>query len=850
MAEHVGPGTEAEVDHGEVAWLAADLLDAPMALVTLQEEASDGGCGMLPKARVGLGPEDAAHAFPFHAAASAGALVVPDAAADARFAACPLVSGPPRVRFCAGVPLIGCGGKPLGALLVLDPEPRVGLRDGQAARLEFLARTAVQRMEFARLHAVAVASSQIAASTSDAFVGANAKGVITFWNRAAEALFGYAREEAVGRPLDLIVPERFRSAHNGGFARFVAGGAPRLVGKTVDVPARHRSGREIEIGLSLAAWRQGARMAVGATIRDVTERKRAEAELRRTRAFADTVVESVPAALFVKDAADLRYVLLNKAGEAMLGVPREAVLGKSARDLFPPDKARGFEEADRGVLRTGAAHVAEEVVETPGRGSRLLLTTKVAIPGDDGRPAYLLGFSEDITERREVEARIAHMAGHDALTGLPNRTLLRERLGRAIAAGATPGGGMTAVLCLDLDRFKEVNDTLGHPVGDALLQSAAGRLRGCARRKDIVARLGGDEFAVVLVAPSGTPAGAAGFAGRAVQALAEPFQIEGHQLLVGASIGIAVAPADGTDPDTLLRRADMALHRAKAEGRATWRFFEPALDAQLQERRVLEADLRRAMQEGRFELHYQPLFRTPSGRISGVEALLRWRRPDGGLVSPADFVPIAEETGLIVPIGDWALRTACAEVARWPSADSLSIAVNLSPAQFRRGDLVGSVRAALEASGLPPRRLELEITETILLEDDQATLATLRRLRALGVRVAMDDFGTGYSSLGYLQRFPFDKIKIDKVFVQEMVRSPNSMAIVRAVASLGATLGVTITAEGVETPEQLALLREIGCGEAQGFLLGRPQPGADVVRRHLPQQGGRDAPEPAQAPMA
>ena len=845
IADHLGRGIEEEANCGEVARLAADLFGAPIALVALGDGAA-GDRGAMPlKARVGLGPEDAAHAAAFlaHAAASDGLLLVPDAAADARFSACPLVAGPPLVRFCAAVPLTGRGGRVIGALCVLDTGPRAALRDGQADHLRFLARAAVRHLDHARLRAVAVASSQIAASTSDAFICADARGAITFWNQAAEALFGYTREEAVGRPLGAIIPERFRAAHDAGFARFAAGGAPRLVGKTVEVPARHKSGREIDIELSLAVWRQGGEVAAGAIVRDVTERKRAEAELRRTRAFADAVVESVPAMLFVKDVADLRHVLLNKAGEELLGAPREAVLGKPARDLFPAEQARGFEEADREALRSGVAHVTEEAVRTPDRGDRLLLTTRLAIPGEDGHPAYLLGFSEDITERRAAEARIAHMAGHDALTGLPNRTLLRDRLEQAIAAG-----GAAAVLCLDLDRFKEVNDTLGHPVGDALLRAVTGRLRACARGKDVVARLGGDEFAVVLPAPAGTPEGAAGFAGRALEALAEPFLIEGHQLLAGASVGIAVAPADGADADTLLRRADMALYRAKAEGRAAWRFFEPALDAQLQERRALEADLRRAVRERRFELHYQPLVRTPTGSVSGVEALLRWRRADGGLVPPADFIPLAEETGLIVPIGDWVLRTACAEVARWPSG-TIGVAVNLSPAQFRRGDLVGSVRAALAASGLGPGRLELEITESVLLEDDRSTLDTLRSLRALGVRIAMDDFGTGYSSLGYLRRFPFDKIKIDRSFVREMARDANCMAIVRAVVSLGATLGATITAEGVETPEQFDLLREIGCEEAQGFLFGRPKPGAEVVEQHLPPAGGPGAArQPAEMP--
>ncbi|MBD0272471.1 MAG: EAL domain-containing protein, partial [Acetobacteraceae bacterium] len=826
------------------------LLDAPLALVTLRGGAPDHRAS--PKAWVGFGAEDAARAaasFHAHAAGAAGSLVVPDARADGRFAASPAVAGAPGVRFYAGLPLVGRGEAVLGVLSVFDTAPRPeALGERQAADLRFLAGMAVQQLEFARLYAVAVASARIAASTPDAIICADSSGAITFWNRAAEAMFGYARDEAVGEPLDIIVPERLRAAHNGGFAWLMAAWRSKLAGTSVETPARQRSGREIQIELSLAVWEQSADLAVGAIIRDVTERKRAEAELRRTRAFADAVVEGMPAALFVKDAADLRYVRLNRGGEELWSVKQSDILGKTAPEIFGADVGGAFERNDREVLQSGKFHVYEGAVRRSGGGGgdrRLVRTTKVAIPGPHGGAAYLLGFVEDITERREAEARLAHMAGYDALTGLPNRTLFRERLEQAAAGTGPAGGGSAAVLCLDLDRFKEVNDTLGHPAGDALLRATAERLRGCVRDGDVVARLGGDEFAAVLPAPSGTPEGAAGFAGRVLQALAEPFCIEGHQLLVGTSIGIAVAPADGTNADTLLRRADMALYKAKAEGRSAWRFYEPALDAQLQRRRALEADLRRAVAEECFELHYQPLFRMPAGFVSGVEALLRWRRADGGLVPPADFIPAAEETGLIAPIGDWVLRTACAEVARWPS-DTLGIAVNLSPAQFRRGDLVGSVRAALAASGLPPGRLELEITESVLLEDDQATLDTLRRLRALGVRIAMDDFGTGYSSLGYLQRFPFDKIKIDRSFVREMTRDANCMAIVRAVVSLGATLGATITAEGVETAEQLALLRGIGCEEAQGYLLGRPKTGAEVAAQHLP-RGGAAAPELATA---
>jgi diguanylate cyclase (GGDEF)-like protein len=384
------------------------------------------------------------------------------------------------------------------------------------------------------------------------------------------------------------------------------------------------------------------------------------------------------------------------------------------------------------------------------------------------------------------------------------------------------------VLCLDLDHFKAVNDTLGHPVGDALLRTVGERLRSVLRETDTVARLGGDEFAVLQGAGGDPqPQAASALAKRVVDLVGRPYALEGHLVNVGASVGVALAPADGEDADALLKAADLALYRAKEEGRGTWRFFEPGMDARMRARRALELDLRKALALREFELAYQPQLDLGSDRVAGFEALLRWQHPERGLIPPAEFVPLAEEIGLIAPIGEWVLRTACREAAGWP--EGVGVAVNLSPAQFKSHHLVPAVRAALAASGLPGRRLELEITEGVLLQDNEANLATLRELRALGVRVAMDDFGTGYSSLSYLRSFPFDKIKIDRSFVSGLATDPESAAIVRAIAGLGASLGMATTAEGVETAEQMRRIRAEGCLQVQGYLVSRPVPAAEVA---------------------
>ncbi|MGH6713434.1 MAG: bifunctional diguanylate cyclase/phosphodiesterase [Bradyrhizobium sp.] len=432
----------------------------------------------------------------------------------------------------------------------------------------------------------------------------------------------------------------------------------------------------------------------------------------------------------------------------------------------------------------------------------------------------------DVTEQRKSEAKIIYMAQHDALTDLPNRALLQERLGRALAITRGQGTNL-AVLMLDLDRFKEVNDTLGHPAGDILLQAVAARLRGCVRETAFIARLGGDEFAVIeyVVNPA---AEAAALAEKIRLALCEPFDLGDHQVTAGTSIGIAIAPDDGDDSEKILKSADLALYSAKNDGRGTFRFFEPELDQRMHARRNLERDMRSALVNDEFELHYQPIVNVKSGEICGCEALLRWHHPQRGLVMPAEFIPLAEETGLIVPIGEWVLRTACAEAAKWPA--NLRVAVNLSPAQFRSKKLVAVVLDALVTSGIAAQRLELEVTETVIMHDSEAVFAALVQLHELGVRIALDDFGTGYSSLSFLQKFSFDKIKIDRSFVNELSdTNEESRLFARAVVRFAVSLGKTTTAEGVETREQLDILRADACVEMQGYYFSRPIPGAEIA---------------------
>lgn len=548
------------------------------------------------------------------------------------------------------------------------------------------------------------------------------------------------------------------------------------------------------------------------------------AQLEASRQHFNAVLDNISQGLAFFD-GDARLLVCNRRFTEIYRLPPDRIgPGTALSDIIACRIAAGSfpnmtvaEFHDRRDKQAKASPVFDHIDEL--RDGRAILTHRRMLPGGGWVVTH-----EDITERRQAEATMAFMACHDALTELPNRMLFQERL--AVAIAGTRHGGHCALLCLDLDRFKVVNDTLGHLVGDVLLRAVAARLSSTVRDGDTVARLGGDEFAIILVNLK-SPDQAAASAERLIEAFLEPYEIEGHRITLSTSIGISISPKDGTSPDTLLQNADIALYLAKAEGRASYRYFESELDSHIQRRRVVEMTLRNAVPAEDFRLDYQPILDLATGRVTGFEALIRWHHPQRGIVSPAEFIPIAEETGLIVPIGAWALRHACLEAVGWPA--DVEIAVNLSPIQFKRGQLLDVVQEALDASGLAPGRLELEITESTLLESSGERLAVLHQLRALGIRIALDDFGTGYSSLSYLRSFPFNKIKIDRSFIRDINTNKESAAIVGAIVGLARSLGMTTVAEGVETSQQLMTVRDQGVAKVQGYLFSKPRPAQDVM---------------------
>jgi diguanylate cyclase (GGDEF)-like protein/PAS domain S-box-containing protein len=561
-----------------------------------------------------------------------------------------------------------------------------------------------------------------------------------------------------------------------------------------------------------------------ATHEDITERKRAEQELEQTRSFLDSIIENVPSPIIVKDVPELTYRLINRAAETYLGIDRSTLLGKTAAEVMPLGTVDKIESEDLKLIEAGKPQFFDEhAIVTPGNGTRIVTATRIPVMGADGKPQYLISVIRDLTMRKRHEQRIAHMAHHDPLTDLPNRTAFNECIGATVDLSAVSQESF-GVLCLDLDRFKEVNDVFGHAIGDKLLAEVAHRLEEACQGA-FLSRVGGDEFTVIT--PTGAqPSTSEALAEKLSSALDTEIDIDGHQLRVGVTVGIALFPNDGADATTLIANADAALYRAKAEARGSIRFFEPSMDKQLREKRALQQDLRSAIGRNELELHYQPQAHIDRA-ITGFEALARWHHPRQGMVPPSTFIPLAEESGLIIALGEWILRTACREAASWPQP--LRIAINLSPVQFQHGDLANVVHSVLLETGLSPSRLELEITEGVLIGDFSRAVSTLRRLKNLGVRIAMDDFGTGYSSLSYLQSFPFDKIKIDQSFIANLNRGQQSATIIRAVIALGRGLNLPVVAEGVETEEQLKFLAGESCNEIQGYILGKPKPIEDYA---------------------
>ena len=532
-----------------------------------------------------------------------------------------------------------------------------------------------------------------------------------------------------------------------------------------------------------------------------------------------TLFNSAPLPMWVYDRENLKFLAVNDAAVLLYGHSRDQFLSKTVFDIRPAEDRDelkeiidlgGYEFEDRSWRHRKAngttidANVYTQAVTYEGRAGALVTMV-------------------DVTKRRQSEARINHMAHHDAMTGLANRALLQVEINHALAR--VRYGDRYALLCIDLDRFKEVNDSLGHALGDELLRVVSAKLRHAVREGDTVARLGGDEFAIVQCGIDG-PDDASALADRVVETISQPIEIGGHVLRVSASIGIALAPDHASDAETILRAADVALYQAKAAGRDGYCFFDQEMSESARARRELERELRHAIEHGELELHYQPIIDTVSLRICGAEALLRWRHPGKGMIYPDRFIPLAEETGMIMPIGEWVLRTACIDAAKWPT--NAKVSVNLSARQFSNNDLASVVMYALAESGLPPERLELEITETSLIESEEECLRTLSQLKNLGVTIALDDFGTGYSSFSQLTMFPFDKIKIDKSFIQNMTARADCAAIVQSTLVLAQGLGMQTTAEGVETSDQYRLLRLAGATSLQGYLFHRARPVGEI----------------------
>ncbi|MCJ2074735.1 EAL domain-containing protein [Methylobacterium sp. E-016] len=632
-----------------------------------------------------------------HTIMQAEALVVLDTTLDPRFHNNPFVTGPSQIRFYAGIPLRTPAGHAIGTLCLADTRTRNAFSDADRETLRQLADLTVDRMELRRLEVAQRASQsrfeQIASTSPDGIICADASSRITFWNAAAEQIFGHESTEAIGQSIDLIVPERMRGGHGGGLHRVANGGKPRLVGKTIELPARHKDGTEFPIELSLSKWQEEGRAAFGSIVRD-------------------------------------------------------------------------------------------------------------------------------IRERRANEERLFRLAHLDPLTELPNRSVLRERLDEIATVGRP-----VSVLMLDLDGFKEVNDSYGHGAGDAVLRVMATRILACVRSIDTVSRLGGDEF-VVLLPDIGDPLRAAEVAGTIIAAVAEPVEYDGQTLRLSASLGIAMAPSHGDNAGELLGCADLALYQAKGDGRHCHRLFSPVLRHQAQRARVCRDELGRAVERGEFVLFYQPQVRLSDGVLVGAEALIRWEHPDRGLLAPAAFIDVLDSSRYAAQVGDWVLHTACTQAEAWRSAGALDfrMGVNLCSAQFQRGDLTETVRATLSDTGLPAASLELEITENIVLRQEIELIATLHSLRETGVGIAFDDYGTGYASLSLLKRFPLTRLKIDRSFVTGMLASHHDVTIVRAILQLGLGFGLSVIAEGIETEAEHACLRTEGCQEGQGYLFGKPMP--------------------------
>lgn len=803
--------TPPEREFDDLARLAAIALGVESAAISLIDHRRQWF-----KARHGIPFAETSREIAFcdHAVRAREMLVVLDAAADAQFSENPLVTCQNGIRFYAGTPLFAHGGQCLGTFCVFDPQPRSEMTEAQRATLMDLARLASDLLASRSDRRMGEIAAKVAEATTDGVIAADSGGKIVYWNAAAARMFGRSRGEVIGRGLDVIIPECFASNYAIRYANAGCEEGAWMHDRPIELVASRADGAELPVELTLAEWGEfGSERGIAAIVRDVSKRKLLEREREHSKAFLDTIVCNLPGMLFVKDAETRRYLMVNKAGEALTGRSAAQMIGSTDRELFP-QYGRGYEQRDMAAVLAGSPQVYESVFRQDDGTPVHLRTTRTLIDGPDRPGQFLLGVSEDVTEVRQAEHDVKQLAHYDMLTGLLNRTSFTERLHRLVEHKAP-----FALLSVDLDRFKAINDQFGHLVGDEVLMLVADRLRAIAAPSDWVARIGGDEFALVLLGGE-LRERARIVAKAAVASLSDAYCTDRAVAHAGASVGVVVYPDDASTAEQIRESVDMALYRAKLQGRGTACFFNAEMDLAARDRRRLENELRFAVETGEIGLAYQPILSARTGQMTSVEALARWNHIELGPIPPDIFIPLAEESGLIDALGAQLLRLACQDAMAWPG--QLRVAVNLSPLQFLSGKLMETVRTVLDETGLPAGRLQLEVTEGLVIRDVERTFAQLESLRAMGIRILIDDFGVGYSSLSYFQRFPFDKVKVDRSFVKDITHSREAKAIIQAVAGLGSSLDMAVVAEGVETEEQMRLLVEIGCTHLQGYLFSHP----------------------------
>ncbi len=730
-------------------------------------------------------------------------IVVLDTLENELFRDNPLVTGEPHIRFYAGAPVFTRAGHCIGSLCAIDGTPRAAFTQAEGVFLQELAMVVGELIEARRARWESTIAAEVVASTPDAVLATNHAGQIVYWNKAAQIIFGHSAEEALGRPITHFIPL--------GSGNWKAG----------EFDARRKDGSVFPIEMSPASWGSSSHGGNAAVVRDITARRRLRAERDSSQKFLDAVVTNLPSMLFVKDVETQRYLLVNRKVEDLIGRSAQSMIGKDDAELFAEQGAQ-YKRNDQKAIASGVPQQTEAEFERDN-GERInVRTTRVLIDGPDRPDQYLLGLSEDVTEMRRYEAERWRLSPYHVLTGLLNRASFLERVDQLIA-DAEP----FALLNIDLDRFKSVNDQFGHVAGDEVLKQIGERLNSIADEDTETARIGGDEFVCLLT----------GYALRAralrtsediIDSIFSPICAGGITAHIGASIGVVLHPDDGESIETLRQNADIAMYRAKLEAKRQPCFFDDQMDAAERDRRTLESHLHAAVEQGAIEVAYQPIIEAMGGDIIGFEALARWTQTDRGPVPPDLFIAMAEDCGLIEQLGEQVLRQACRDACRWPA--SIKVSVNLSPRQFYSGRLVDTIMAVLEETGLPAHRLQLEVTENLVIQNAMEAFAQLQQLRDFGIRISIDDFGIGYSSLSYFQSFNFDTVKIDKSFVSEIEGSQAAKAIVTAVVGLARQLSMAVVAEGVETFQQQRMLEDLGCTHLQGYLFSQPVAQKEIDR--------------------